>query len=123
MKTRFLIAAILLCGAPVVAAADNVVTYHNSNQRDGAYIIPSLTTAIAPNIRRDFKFGHKVSISSDCSLQTRRILAQNAGRDFDAENAAAHHFDDFTASAHAFHEFTDLGFRSREFDDVDRRIG
>ena len=45
MKPRFLIAAMLLFAAP--ASADSVTTYHNSNQRDGAYVIPSLTLAAA----------------------------------------------------------------------------
>jgi hypothetical protein len=42
-------------------AADSVVTYHNSNQRDGAYVAPSLTLAAAANVTRDTKFDGTVS--------------------------------------------------------------
>jgi PQQ enzyme repeat len=58
MKIHFLIAAMLLA-AP--ASADNVTTYHNSNQRDGAYVIPGLTLAAAANVALDTKFAATIS--------------------------------------------------------------
>ncbi len=55
MKTWTL--AILLAALPMAASAsDSVLTYHNSNQRDGAYVIPKLTLAAAANVARDAKF-------------------------------------------------------------------
>ena len=59
MKIRFLIAAMLL--AAPASAADNVTTYHNSNQRDGAYVIPGLTLAAAANVTPDTKFAATIS--------------------------------------------------------------
>jgi hypothetical protein len=62
MTTRTCIAALLLCAFPVAASAlDSVVTYHNSNQRDGAYTIPALTLAAAANVQRDTHFIGTVS--------------------------------------------------------------
>ncbi len=61
MKTRVLVAAILLAGLPSIASADSVLTYHNSNQRDGAYVIPKLTLAAAANVHRDAGFNATVS--------------------------------------------------------------
>jgi outer membrane protein assembly factor BamB len=61
MKNRILIAAICLAGLPGVAAADSVVTYHNSNQRDGAYVIPKLTLAAAAGISPDTGFHATIS--------------------------------------------------------------
>jgi hypothetical protein len=61
MKTRLSIAAIFLGCIPAVAAAESVVTYHNSNQRDGAYTIPTLTSAAAASIQRDTKFDGTIS--------------------------------------------------------------
>lgn len=55
MKTRLWIAAILLSAASA-QASDSVLTYHNSNQRDGAYTIPKLTLAAAANLKRDTGF-------------------------------------------------------------------
>jgi hypothetical protein len=46
------------CGA---ASADSVVTYHNSNLRHGAYVVPKLTLAAAANIKRDDKFAPSIS--------------------------------------------------------------
>ena len=59
MKIRFLIAAMLL--AAPASAADNVTTYHNSNQRDGAYVVPGLTLGAAANVVPDTKFKATVS--------------------------------------------------------------
>ncbi len=61
MKARSTIAAIALACMPAFASADSVVTYHNSNQRDGAYTIPGLTTAAAANMQLDTKFNGTVS--------------------------------------------------------------
>src|SRR5665213_731530 len=61
MKTRFLMVAAIAGFVPVVAFAENVVTYHNSNQRDGAYTIQSLTLAAAANMQRDTKFDGTIS--------------------------------------------------------------
>src|ERR1700759_1855186 len=61
VKTHLSIAAVLLVCAPAVAIADNVVTYHNSNQRDGAYTIPTLTSAAAANMKPDTKFDGTIS--------------------------------------------------------------
>lgn len=54
--------ALMLSSAlvPSLAAAD-VLTYHNSNQRDGAYVVPKLTLAAAANVARDTKFNATVS--------------------------------------------------------------
>ena len=46
---------------PGLAQAHSVVTYHNSNQRDGAYTIPDLTLAAAADMRRDTRFAGTVS--------------------------------------------------------------
>lgn len=61
MTRRIGLAAIVLCALPSFASAlDSVVTYHNSNQRDGAYTIPKLTLAAAANIQRDTRFSGTV---------------------------------------------------------------
>jgi outer membrane protein assembly factor BamB len=46
---------------PQIASAGSVVTYHNSNQRDGAYTVPTLTLAAAANVQRDNKFDGTIS--------------------------------------------------------------
>ncbi|HWA89603.1 MAG TPA: hypothetical protein VG889_06175 [Rhizomicrobium sp.] len=62
MKKRIWTLAMLLAALPSLAgAADSVVTYHNSNQRDGAYVIPKLTLANAANVTRDTRFNGTVS--------------------------------------------------------------
>lgn len=61
MKTRFAIAAAALALLPGASMADSVVTYHNSNQRDGAYAIHDLTLAAAANMHRDTKFDGTIS--------------------------------------------------------------
>ncbi|HTT97333.1 MAG TPA: PQQ-binding-like beta-propeller repeat protein [Rhizomicrobium sp.] len=61
MKTRFLMVAALAGFTPIAALADSVVTYHNSNQRDGAYTIPGLTLSAAANMQRDTKFDGTIS--------------------------------------------------------------
>jgi outer membrane protein assembly factor BamB len=61
MKTRLLVLSALLGFLPAAAIADSVVTYHNSNQRDGAYTIPSLSLASAANMHRDTKFDGTIS--------------------------------------------------------------
>ena len=40
----------LLAGTPGLAQAADVLTYHNSNQRHGAYVAPALTFAAAANV-------------------------------------------------------------------------
>jgi outer membrane protein assembly factor BamB len=59
MKMRSLILAAVVASSP--ALAESVVTYHNSNQRDGAYTIPGLTLAAAANMQRDAKFDGTIS--------------------------------------------------------------
>jgi len=62
MTRRIGLAAVLLCALPSFASAlDSVVTYHNSNQRDGAYKVPKLTLAAAANVKRDTRFDGTVS--------------------------------------------------------------
>lgn len=61
MKMRFWIFAAALGFALPAAGADSVVTYHNSNQRDGAYTIRGLTQAAAANMRRDTRFDGTIS--------------------------------------------------------------
>jgi PQQ enzyme repeat len=61
MKTRLWVAVALLAAMPGFSMADSVVTYHNSNQRDGAYTIPDLTIAAAANLHRDAKFDGTIS--------------------------------------------------------------
>jgi len=56
MKMRFWMLAAVVGFAPAAVLADSVVTYHNSNQRDGAYAIDSLTLAAAANMHRDNGF-------------------------------------------------------------------
>jgi len=46
---------------PQIAFSGSVVTYHNSNQRDGAYTVPTLTVAAAANMHRDNKFDGTIS--------------------------------------------------------------
>jgi PQQ enzyme-like repeat protein len=59
MRLGFAAACFLAtCGA---ASADSVVTYHNSNLRHGAYVVPKLTLAAAAAISRDNKFKPNVS--------------------------------------------------------------
>ncbi|HVU21207.1 MAG TPA: hypothetical protein VHE09_10780 [Rhizomicrobium sp.] len=61
MKAHIFTAAVFLCGVPCIATAESVVTYHNSNQRDGAYTVPSLTLSTAANMKRDNKFDGTIS--------------------------------------------------------------
>jgi hypothetical protein len=61
MKRIRLAAAAFLTLLPGVSAAENVLTYHNSNQRDGAYVVPSLTLAAAAKMKRDGKFDGTIS--------------------------------------------------------------
>jgi hypothetical protein len=50
----------LLAMVPGIAAADNVVTYHNSPTRHGTYIVPRLTPAAAAGMHVDANFDGKV---------------------------------------------------------------
>lgn len=61
MRPRFVSLALLIAMLPAAAAADSVVTYHNGNQRHGAYTIPGLTLAAAANMRPDTKFRPRIS--------------------------------------------------------------
>ena len=54
MKTTAL--AALLLAAPTVAAAQGVLTYHNSNTRHGLYTVPGLTSQAAAGIHADPAF-------------------------------------------------------------------
>ena len=60
MKKCLVAALALLVGSPVLAA-DNVVTYHNSIFRTGAYKVPSLTLAAAAGVRLDKDFKSAVT--------------------------------------------------------------
>jgi hypothetical protein len=51
----------VLMGLPGAAAAADVVTYHNSNTRQGSYIMPNLTQAAAANLQLDPNFAGTVS--------------------------------------------------------------
>jgi len=53
-------AAAFLFGLTAAASA-NVITYHNSNLRHGAYIVHNLTLAAAANVHRDTNFNATVS--------------------------------------------------------------
>ena len=59
MKVHSVVLAAVVASFP--ALADSVVTYHNSNQRDGAYTIPGLTLSTAANMQRDTKFDGTIS--------------------------------------------------------------
>jgi outer membrane protein assembly factor BamB len=61
MRKRLWIIAAVLVALPGTLLAESVVTYHNSNQRDGAYAIPDLTLAAAANLHRDTKFDGTIS--------------------------------------------------------------
>jgi len=61
MKRRLWTAVGFLVAMPAISMANSVVTYHNSNQRDGAYTIPDLTIAAAANLHRDSKFDGTIS--------------------------------------------------------------
>jgi hypothetical protein len=62
MTKRILASALVLSLAPGLgSASDSVLTYHNSNQRDGAYVIPALTLQAAANVQRDTRFDGTVS--------------------------------------------------------------
>ncbi len=50
-----------LTALPGMSMAGSVVTYHNSNQRDGAYTVASLSLAAAANLHRDNKFDGTIS--------------------------------------------------------------
>jgi outer membrane protein assembly factor BamB len=52
---------IIMLAAAGPAAAQNVVTYHNSESRLGAYRVPGLTTQAAASMRLDGKFSAQVS--------------------------------------------------------------
>ncbi len=56
MNMRVLALAGMLAAVPGLAAADNVVTYHNSITRQGAYKVPGLTLSAAANMHFDKKF-------------------------------------------------------------------
>jgi hypothetical protein len=58
---RKLFAAFLLSTVASGAFAGSVVTYHSSNQRDGAYVVPRLTLSAAAGITLDTKFNPKIS--------------------------------------------------------------
>jgi hypothetical protein len=60
MKTRMWTIAALLVALPGLAEADNVVTYHNSLQRHGAYKMPDLTLATAADMHLDGRFHGRV---------------------------------------------------------------
>jgi hypothetical protein len=60
MKMRMWMAVAILGAAPWATSA-SVVTYHNSNQRTGAYALPTLTIAAAANMRRDSRFDGTIS--------------------------------------------------------------
>ena len=61
MKRRLWTAVGFLAAVPAISMANSVVTYHNSNQRDGAYTVPGLTIAAAANLHRDNKFDGTIS--------------------------------------------------------------
>jgi len=60
-----IVSALALMSAlvPGLASAmdQSVVTYHNSNQRDGAYVLPNLTLAAAAGLHRDTGFSATVT--------------------------------------------------------------
>jgi len=56
MLMRALAFAVLFAAVPGFAAADNVVTYHNSPTRHGDYTIPGLTLATAASMHPDAGF-------------------------------------------------------------------
>ena len=60
MNKYFLAALVLLVSLPSMAA-DNVVTYHNSIFRSGAYKTPNLTLANAANVHLETTFKPKVT--------------------------------------------------------------
>src|ERR1700722_86846 len=60
MKTRMWTIAALLVALPGLAEADNVVTYHHSLQRPGAYKMPDLTLAAAADMHLDGRFHGRV---------------------------------------------------------------
>jgi len=61
MKKQFLALTIFLAVQPLAAAAaESVVTYHNSIQRHGAYKVPGLTLAAAANMTLDSGFNATV---------------------------------------------------------------
>lgn len=55
------LAMLLMAFSAAASASDSVLTYHNSNQRDGAYVLPRLTLAAAANLHRDNGFDGTVS--------------------------------------------------------------
>ena len=60
MRRHLWIAIAAVLGLPAFAAA-NVLTYHNSNLRHGAYIVRDLTLAAAANMHRDTHFNASVT--------------------------------------------------------------
>lgn len=61
MKFGLLACAVALALSTTARAADNVVTYHNSNDRRGDYIVPGLTFANAGNMHMNTSFNGVVS--------------------------------------------------------------
>jgi hypothetical protein len=58
---RCLLSGGVLAAASGLAYAEDVVTYHNSNQRHGAYVAPALTLSEAANVAPDPGFNATVS--------------------------------------------------------------
>ena len=56
----------LLCAFPQAATAASVLTYHNSNTRQGAYIEPALTRAAAAGVKLDTGFNGSVKWARLC---------------------------------------------------------
>jgi len=61
MGCRLAIMANLLALLPGMAVAENVVTYHNSLERHGAYKVPGLTLAAAAAMQLDTRFNGVIS--------------------------------------------------------------
>ena len=61
MVTRAWMLAFVIAGVWGVASAADVVTYHNSPTRSGAYTMPALTLAAAANMHPDASFNGVVS--------------------------------------------------------------
>jgi len=53
MKPSMVAAAVWLATLPCIAAAQSVVTYHNSPARSGEYVVPGLTKTAAANLHQD----------------------------------------------------------------------
>jgi len=99
MGQRLQIVILFLAVLTGFASANNVVTYHNSNLRHGAYIVHGLTLASAANIHRDT--GFHATVSGNIHAQPLFWRPQGSNRSYvivATENNAVYALNDTTGA-------------------------